>query len=97
MSIYGSGFIGRDKSLTLGFTDDVLDGAFFVEYKKGKKYGYSKGRLLIKALGYRFENSNDIFGYPISNKHSSKYQKQIKLWVRRLYQHYYPETNESTK
>ena len=82
MSLHGSSFIGGDKNMIAGFYDDVIDGSFFIEYKDNCDD-------IVIELSRKSYADGQRYGYAKNNKKGKKYQKQMKLWIKRMYVHYY--------
>ena len=85
--ILGSGFRGKDRSFTYGFTDE--DGAFFVEYKKGKSFCKKDGEKLIKTLSMKLKhNLRDYDGeVDCSDKLKQECNRKILGWLDKIKEH----------
>ena len=78
------GFTGH-RSLTYGFADD--DGAFFVEYRKGRKFSKRRGAELIRKLSSKFKYELKEHK-PMHYKFDvDEFDKKILCWMDRVKTH----------
>ena len=82
-----SGFLGRDRSLTYGFTDK--DGAFFIEYKRGKDFRKNNGEKFIHTLCRKHRhNRGEYKGMEITTDRFRKdCDEKILYWMDKVKTH----------
>ena len=74
----GCGFRGH-RSLTYGFADE--DGAFFVEYRKGKKFSKRRGMEFMKTLSSKFRHERTEHKPMYYKFDKDEFEKKILYWM----------------